>query len=106
MLTRIGSQRLRVVPWLTLCAAALAVAGCAQQPVPSAGHLPGFWWGLLHGFIMPFTLFGELFSDVRIYAFPNSGGWYDFGYFIGAAAVLGESNSRARSAAHASPAST
>jgi hypothetical protein len=28
-------------------------------------------------------------ADVRIYAFPNSGGWYDFGYLFGVAMFLG-----------------
>ena len=31
---------------------------------------------------------GVIISE-RVYAFPNSGGWYDFGYLIGAAMFLG-----------------
>jgi hypothetical protein len=30
-----------------------------------------------------------VFMNVRIYNFPNSGRWYDFGYIIGAAMILG-----------------
>ena len=26
-----------------------------------------------------------LLSDVAVYAVPNNGGWYDFGYFLGIA---------------------
>jgi hypothetical protein len=52
-------------------------------------ELPGFWSGLLHGFLIVFSFIGSLFTDVRIYNFPNSGGWYDFGYVIGAAMFLG-----------------
>ena len=37
------------------------------------------------------SLSGSLFTDVRIYSFPNSGGWYDFGYLIGASLFLGGS---------------
>jgi len=32
---------------------------------------------------MLFSLVASLFSDVRIYAFPNAGGWYDTGYVLG-----------------------
>jgi|GEM_PF-5247349 len=45
--------------------------------------------GIVHGFCILFSLIGSIFTDFRIYAFPNSGGWYDFGYFIGAAMFLG-----------------
>ena len=65
------------------------VGGCAHQPTPEGYHLPVFWSGLLHGFLILFSFIGSLFADVRIYSFPNSGGWYDFGYLIGAAVFLG-----------------
>lgn len=45
--------------------------------------------GFLHGFIIVFSLIGSIFTDVRIYAFPNSGFWYDLGFFLGASAFLG-----------------
>jgi hypothetical protein len=32
------------------------------------------------------SLIGSFFSDVRIYAYPNNGGWYDIGFVINAAA--------------------
>lgn len=72
---------------LTLAAAILA--GCATQPAVAAYNPPGFVSGLLHGFLIVFSLLGGIFTDIRIYAFPNSGGWYDFGYLIGAATFLG-----------------
>jgi hypothetical protein len=69
---------------------ALAAASCARQPVPpDAGNVPGFLLGLLHGFMILFSFIGSLFSDIRIYAFPNAGGWYDFGFLLGAMAFLG-----------------
>jgi len=64
-------------------AVCIAVAGCATQPAPSAYHPPGFLYGLLHGFTVFFSLIGGLFWDVRIYAFPNSGWFYDLGFFLG-----------------------
>lgn len=81
--------------WILLAGAALAAASCAHQPAPEAFNPPGFFMGLLHGFIIFFSFIGSLFTHVRIYAFPNSGGWYDFGYLIGAAAFLGGSGASA-----------
>jgi hypothetical protein len=37
-----------------------------------------------------------MFTDFRIYAFPNSGGWYDFGYLLGAMGFLGGGGASAR----------
>ena len=70
---------------LAVLAALLLLAGCAQQAGTAvAPTAPGFWWGLLHGFIFPFAWVGSLFSDsIAVYAVPNNGGWYDFGYFCG-----------------------
>jgi hypothetical protein len=72
----------KVSIWIVL---ATVLAGCALQPMPPGGDLPGFFTGLLHGLIIFFSLIASIFWDVRIYAFPNSGGWYDFGFFIGVA---------------------
>ncbi len=74
----------------TLCfAATLFLTNCATQPRPEAHDPPGFWSGLLHGFVIFFSFIASFFSDSRIYAFPNSGGWYDFGYLLGASMFLG-----------------
>jgi hypothetical protein len=41
--------------------------------------------GVWNGLTVFFGLIGHLFDNsIRIYAFPNSGGWYDFGFFLGA----------------------
>ena len=61
------------------------LAACAQQAssavTPAA---PGFLLGLWHGFIFPVAWVLSLFMpDVAVYAVPNNGGWYDFGFFIG-----------------------
>jgi hypothetical protein len=43
--------------------------------------------GLWHGVVAPFALFAHIFdNNIRIYAFPNSGGWYDFGFILGVGA--------------------
>jgi hypothetical protein len=40
--------------------------------------------GLWHGFIAPIAFIISLFpNDMRIYAYPNAGLWYDFGFMLG-----------------------
>jgi hypothetical protein len=71
---------------LALLPACLLAAGCAatQQAGAVAAHAPGFLYGLWHGFIFPVAWVVSLFApNVAIYAVPNNGGWYDFGYFLG-----------------------
>ena len=65
--------------------ALLALAACASQDVTAtAPDAPGFLHGLWHGFIFPIAWIISLFSDqTAVYAVPNNGGWYDFGYFLG-----------------------
>ncbi|MGN6589639.1 MAG: hypothetical protein ACTHKE_05045 [Sphingomicrobium sp.] len=64
---------------LTLNACVATEAAGAVAP-----HAPGFLMGLWHGFIFPVAWIVSLFDpNVAIYAVPNSGGWYDFGYFLG-----------------------
>ena len=79
----------RLGAFLAVSLVVLFLAGCATQSEPEVVDLPGFWSGLLHGLLMLFSLIGSIFTDVRIYAFPNSGGWYDFGFFLGASSFLG-----------------
>jgi hypothetical protein len=72
--------------YAALAAAALALSACAATQAPAAVEpgTPGFLLGLWHGFIFPIAWIVSLFADqVAVYAVPNNGGWYDFGYFIG-----------------------
>lgn len=66
-----------------LLAAGLFITSCVTQSVTNVTNPPGFFKGLLHGFIILFSFIGSLFTDYRIYAFPNAGGWYDFGFLLG-----------------------
>jgi len=71
---------------LVAALAALLLAACTatQPPVIAGPGLPGFWLGLWQGFIAPITFLVSLFTDgLRIYAFPNAGRWYDFGFMLG-----------------------
>ncbi|MFC4294139.1 hypothetical protein ACFO0A_03595 [Novosphingobium tardum] len=71
--------------------AALALAGCAHAvPAAVAPHAPGFLLGLFHGWVVLFSFIGSLFDPtIAIYAVPNNGGWYDFGFALGAGAFGG-----------------
>jgi len=69
--------------------AVVALSGCAAGadtlPVAAGSHPAGFWLGLWHGFICPITLIVSFFSStVGIYEVHNNGGWYDFGFVLGA----------------------
>ncbi len=65
------------------CSSAVAIlAACATQPV-SQPPVPGFAAGLFHGFAAIIALLGSLYFHIRIYAFPNSGFWYDAGFVLG-----------------------
>lgn len=66
-------------------ALSVALGACANQAQSAvAPAAPGFLFGLWHGFIFPVAWLLSLFmDDVAIYAVPNNGGWYDFGYFLG-----------------------
>lgn len=85
----------RPVRILTLSAALLLLSACASQldaGVASGPEVPGFWWGLWHGFVFPFAWIGSLFDpDIAVYAVPNTGGWYDFGFFLGITVLGGGS---------------
>ena len=89
---------------MALGLAALALTSCTatQDSAAVAPQAPGFLLGLWHGFIFPVTWVVSLFVDkVAIYAVPNNGGWYDFGYFLGivvfgVGAKRGHTVSRAR----------
>jgi hypothetical protein len=71
---------------VTAIIATLLLTACAAQQIGGgvADTAPGFWLGVWHGFIFPVAWVVSLFvEEVAIYAVPNNGGWYDFGYFVG-----------------------
>ena len=78
-----------------LLVAPLLVGACfaSQAPLAGAGQTirpAGFLLGLWHGFIAPIAFIVSLFSDhVRIYAAPNNGLWYDFGFMLGISGFSG-----------------
>jgi len=76
----------RLVLFTLAAGALLALSACASQPPGHPGS-PAFWSGLWHGFVAPIAFICSLFNeDIRMYAFPNAGRWYDFGFLIGLSA--------------------
>ena len=77
---------------------ALLLGACTAGPnefeeVPDEeGRTAGFWLGLWHGFISPFTFIISLFSDsVHVFEVHNNGNWYVFGFLLGASIIFGGS---------------
>jgi hypothetical protein len=77
----------------------LALAACAAGPNPASPTISaeagakapaGFWKGLWHGLILPFAFIVSLFNKaVGIFETANNGGWYRFGFVLGASIVFG-----------------
>jgi hypothetical protein len=65
------------------CLVATLFCSCASQPLPTAYDPPGFFSALVHGLVAPLALVGSIVFDIRIYAFPNTGFFYDLGYILG-----------------------
>lgn len=77
-------RRTSSVASVVLLALVLAACTATQSPDATAAATPGFLHGLWHGFIAPVTFVVSLFTDaVRMYAVPNVGRWYDFGFMLG-----------------------
>ncbi|MGQ9673996.1 MAG: hypothetical protein ACUVV5_12855 [Candidatus Aminicenantales bacterium] len=73
----------------------VALSSCVPGPntvekTPNqAGKVAGFWKGLWHGLISPITFIISLFTrNVRFYEVHNNGGWYNFGFVLGAGLFL------------------
>lgn len=64
---------------------ALMLCSCANQySVVSISDPYGFFSGIWHGMIFPFSLVGTIiFDDVFIIGKPNTGFSYHFGFFMG-----------------------
>ncbi len=82
--------------------AALVLSGCAPGPNGMAntsgsdGEIAGFWRGLWHGFASPVMFIISLFNEkVEVFEVHNNGGWYSFGFLMGASIIFGGSGGSA-----------
>ena len=61
----------------------------SQDVISEFGVNAGFLRGLWHGIIAPFTFVVSLFTEnINLYEVHNNGGWYDFGFVIGAGIIF------------------
>ena len=82
--------------FLTVLLVLVSLSGCFPGPntmvdVPVMDQtVAGFFMGLWHGIIAPFTFIVSLFTEkISMYEVHNSGGWYDFGFVLGAGILFG-----------------
>lgn len=74
--------------------ALVLLAACAERPMGHPGD-PAFLRGLIDGLLAPISFVLSLFSShIRMYAYPNIGRWYDFGFLLGIGAVWGGGGSQ------------
>lgn len=78
-----------------LAVIAVLLTGCAAGTEKFSADQPaGFWAGVWHGAISVATLIVHVFKHgVRVYEINNTGGWYDFGFLLGAICVWGGGSS-------------
>lgn len=63
---------------LSSCAETQHIEGCIT------GHTFGFWGGIWHGIIAPFSFVISLFNNhVAVWAVNNNGHWYTLGFMLG-----------------------
>ena len=68
---------------LVAIAALFVLSACAERPMGHHGD-PAFIRGVIDGLLAPISLVLSIFSDtIRMYAYPNIGRWYDFGFILG-----------------------
>ena len=61
-----------------------------EKTADAGGNVAGFWKGVWQGLISPVTFIISLFTkDIRFYEVHNNGGWYNFGFVLGAGLFLG-----------------
>jgi hypothetical protein len=87
---------MRILLFLVVLLLVTTLLSCTAGPNVLKGTsaannvVAGFWRGLWHGFICFFTMIASLFSNsVTIYEVHNNGGWYNFGFVLGAGMFFG-----------------
>jgi len=87
-------MKLRRLSIIFLCVFILTIvtSSCAPGNTRFDAKPAGFWAGLWHGLICVITFIISLFSkSVEMYEVSNNGGWYNFGFLLGAAIAIGGS---------------
>jgi len=80
-------MRITVLLIVALIISTLLLTACAPGTTHYERRPAGFLSGIWHGWIAPVSLIWHLFNpSIRIYEPNNTGGWYDFGFYI---AIIG-----------------
>ena len=89
----------KIILILVIVSLAFALGACTAGPntlrnTPDEdGEVAGFWKGLWHGIIAPVTFIISLFNKgVTVFEVHNNGGWYSFGFLLGASMTVGGSS--------------
>jgi hypothetical protein len=81
-----------MIAYLVLQIILIVIIGFPQEvniQACATGDVKGFWFGLWEGWIMIISFIVSLFNnDVTIYSINNNGGWYNFGFVLGAGHLL------------------
>jgi hypothetical protein len=73
----------------------VTLSGCMPNSNQYIDHNTGagFWMGLWQGWIAPISWLCSLFSDnINVYEVHNNGGWYNFGFCLGASIIFKSSD--------------
>jgi len=96
MKTNFLPQKLILLIFITI----ILLQSCARvEPIEACviDEPYGFLGGLWHGIIAPISFILSLFfDDIAMYAVNNNGGWYDFGFVLGAGILFGSSKAKRR----------
>ena len=86
-----NSNNYRLVKLLISIPFLLLLTACAAGGPQFTPDTPaGFWYGLWHGMIAFISLVIHIFKEnVVVYEINNTGGWYDFGFLLGATCIWG-----------------
>lgn len=77
-----------------LCVLTLSACAMAGNPTYTEQAPAGFWQGWWHGVTSWIALIWHLFDpSVKVYEVANNGGWYDWGFLIGAGSCGGGATS-------------
>ncbi len=71
--------------FLTLGLLMILASGCGfvGSEHYSSYDPPGFFSGIWHGMVAPYTLILRVIFETKFYAMPNTGWFYDFGFLLG-----------------------
>jgi len=73
----------KIILLLVLVLLVVSLSGCMADLYDPPTKPAGFFTGVWHGWIAPFSLIIGIFSKgIRIYEVVNVGWWYDLGFYM------------------------